>query len=99
MSNESQLRAVKRAYFENREDNDFDGIINCITELFYKEESYEKLRRVIITNDALFSIFNILPAEITGEIIKWGTNDTCVRDEIYIFMKEKKEIIKKILKI
>jgi len=38
-----------------------------------------------LSNEELDELIEILPANIKGEAFAWGFNDTCVRDQIYVW--------------
>lgn len=42
-----------------------------------------------LTRDQQFELFNLLPSEIQGEAIKWGSNDTEFREKLMGFILEK----------
>lgn len=41
-----------------------------------------------LSNEALTHIWNCLPEDLIREAIHWGTSDTCVRENIYTYLKE-----------
>lgn len=39
------------------------------------------------------SCWNLIPEDIKGEAIQWGTSDTVARDNIYVWLIDNKETI------
>lgn len=46
------------------------------------------------THEQHKAVFDLLPSEIIGNGIRWGFNDTEVRDDIYVFVRDNAESVK-----
>jgi len=94
--NEDKLiKALKDTFWKESAIDDFDSIHDCIIENFIKDFESGKKK---ITEDVIKSLFYMLPQDIFGDAVKWGIDDTEVRDNIYIFIQENKEEVEKFFK-
>ncbi len=84
MKNVKQLQAIRDAYWDASDEDEFYDIHDSISELLGVEPSKEQLKRV----------FDSLPVDIIGSGIQWGFNDTVVRDSVYCYIRDNAGAIK-----
>lgn len=41
-----------------------------------------------LTSDQMLEIFNALPSHLQGMAVSWGFNDTCFRDDVFVWIVE-----------
>lgn len=87
MKDAKRIQAVRDAYWAatDTDSNEFSTIYDACAEFIGAEISSHQSKEV----------FDILPKEIIGSGIQWGFNDTEVRDNIYCFIRDNSEEIKK----
>lgn len=80
-----RLQAVRDAYWSatDADSNEFSSMHDACTQFLGRELSHDQLKRV----------FDYLPGEIIGSGIKWGFDDTVVRDNIYEYIRDNAEAI------
>lgn len=95
MTTEKQLIAIKDAYWDNLEnENELDVIYDSLYNFVYPELNHEDFDKIIKNNDFIKKVFYSLPQHIIGNGIRWDFNDTEVRDDIYIHIKDNQDFYK-----
>lgn len=84
---EARLQAVRDAYWaaSNLDDLEFATIHDALVEFCEINDP---------TNTQSKAVFDLLPAGIIGGGIQWGFDDTEVRDNIYIFVRDNADAVK-----
>lgn len=79
---DQRLAAVRDAYWAATDPNssEFDGLHDVLNVVCGSNPTDEQVHK----------LYNMLPAEVIGEGVKWGFTDTVVRDAIHEFVSENK---------
>lgn len=88
---QNRFEAVRKAFWENSDPDDWELYVldDCISSLIPND--------VEITHRQRESLFMSLPDDIVYSAIKYGISDSVVRDDIYAFVKDNVDLIKKTL--
>lgn len=84
-----RFEAVRKAFWENSDPDDSELYVldDCISSLIPND--------VEISHHQRESLFMSLPDDIVYSAIKYGISDSVVRDDIYAFVKDNVDLIKK----
>lgn len=97
MITEEQLIAIKDAYWNNmKNDEDLSAIYDTLYDFIYSDIDYKDFEKLVSDNELIKKVFYSLPQYIIGKGISWGFCDTEVKDEIYIHIRDNKDLYKKI---
>lgn len=65
------------------EQEDFNAMHDVIFEVLDTQPTDEQIQKV----------WNILPDHIQGDAIQWGASDSVFRDNMYVWIKENKDVV------
>lgn len=77
------------------EENSFDSIHDCIINFFPNFYSIDEVKQNIIYTELLL----LVPDSILGSAYSYGLSDTVVRDNIYEYIEDNREQLKKIFEL
>lgn len=76
-----RLQLVRDAYWSGSKLDDFDPIVSSLcVELDAEWDDFK--------SEHIQAVFNLLPVEIVGDVIKWGMSDTEVRGTVHEFVED-----------
>lgn len=80
----SRLDALRKVYWDNTDkaDSDLSPLVSALDGIVI-DPTVEQQR----------ILFMMLPAEVFGQGISWGFSDTEVRDQIYTFVEENRDVV------
>lgn len=78
MEPDKRLQGVRDAYWDGSDENEFDVLRDTIVDCLGIDPSTDQVR----------AVFNLLPAEIIANVIRWGFRDTVVCEEAYVFIRK-----------
>lgn len=80
-----RITAVREAYWNATapEFSEFDSMFDTLNEFYDKEVTIDHVRK----------LFNMIPGDLIGEGVKWGFSDSGVRDSVFEFVEENKNIV------